>query len=197
MAADGLDVLAEELGSPGALGAGRGGGDGRGLEVGGERHLRIDGDVLAAGQVDHHVWPARPGVAADAGLHVEVDALEETGGLDDVAELRLAPDAAGAVRLERGRKRLGGGAEALLGLGGGPELFAELAVLSLPLLLEFGHLGLNRAQALGHGAQGCQYPPVGGAATGLRLGGRDQAVVELADALLLLIELTRVQRLLR
>ena len=75
-------------------------------------------------------------VARDARLHVEVDALEEAGGLDHAAELRLAPHAARAVRAQRRRERLGGGTEALFGLGGDLQLLGELAVLPVALRLE-------------------------------------------------------------
>ena len=57
-----------------------------------------------------------PASVVIARLGVEVDPLDETGGLDDAAQLGLAPDAARAVGAQRGGERLGGGAQALLGL---------------------------------------------------------------------------------
>ncbi|GAA4267729.1 hypothetical protein GCM10022256_33410 [Frondihabitans peucedani] len=62
------------------------------------------------------------------------------------------------------------------------------------LLLELRDLGLHGSEALGHGAEGGEHPPVGGAAAVLGLGARDEPVVELVDALLLLLELALVER---
>ena len=83
--------------APRALGAQRGQRDRARLEVGVERHLRVDGDRLVAGEADDHVGAAGPGIRGDRGLRVEVDVAREAGGLDDAAQLRLAPDAARAA----------------------------------------------------------------------------------------------------
>ena len=80
-----------------------------GVEEGRERHLGVDDDLLAAGEVDDEV---RPGDAVDGGrrhLGVEVAVLEHAGDLDDSTQLHLAP---GAARL-RGRQS----ADERVGLG--------------------------------------------------------------------------------
>jgi hypothetical protein len=53
--AHGLHVLLHELLAAGQLGVVRGGQDGGGVEVGVERHLRVDRDALAAREGDDHV----------------------------------------------------------------------------------------------------------------------------------------------
>ena len=66
-----------------------------GVQEGLHRHLGVDGHVLAAGEVDHHVGthPAAVGVRGD--LLVEVAVLQHPGHLDHPAQLQLPPPAAG------------------------------------------------------------------------------------------------------
>jgi hypothetical protein len=173
VAAQHLDVLLDERLALGALLAGGGDGDLAGLEVGAERHLGIHGDVLAAGQVDDHVGAASTGIRADARLHVEVDALDEARGLHDVAQLGLAPDAAGRVAAQGRGERLGRGAQTLLRLGRGAQLLGQLPVLDAALVLELRHLVLHRAQRLLHGSEGLQHLrlalfPLGGGLASVR-----------------------------
>ncbi len=72
------------------------------LEIGVERHLRVDDDVLAAGQRDDDVGP-QPAivVSRDGALLLEVAAIDHAGELDDALQLELAPAAADAGPLER------------------------------------------------------------------------------------------------
>ena len=98
-----------------------------------------------------------PGIRDDARLQVEVDAVDEPGGLDDVAQLRLAPDPAARVVAEGGCERIGGDAQPLLRLARDAQLLAELAVLLAALGLEFGDLLLHGAQGLLHGRERLQH----------------------------------------
>ncbi len=148
-----LDVLRDELVAPCALGAGGSRRDLRRLQVGAEGNLGVDGDRLAAGQVHDHVGSSGAGRRGDGGLHVEVHAFEQPGRLDHVPQLGLAPDAPRAVRGQGARERVGGGAQPFLGLGGGPELCGERAVLLAAGLLELGDLGAHHVEGLRDGAQ--------------------------------------------
>ena len=67
-----------------------------------ERRLRVDDDVLAAGQADDDVGPhAAIVVAVDRLLLLEIAVLDHAGELDDALQLQLAPAAADARPLER------------------------------------------------------------------------------------------------
>ncbi len=72
------------------------------LEVRIERHLRVDDDVLAAGERDDDVGP-QPAIVVcrDRALLFEVAAIEHAGELDDALQLELAPAAADTGPLER------------------------------------------------------------------------------------------------
>ena len=85
----------------------------------------------------------------------------QAGGLDDAAQLGLAPDAAGAVGAERRRERLGRGAQALLGLGRGLQLLGELAVLQVALRLELGDLRLHLGERLLDGGERLEHAALG------------------------------------
>ena len=189
MVAHRLDVRSEERGAPGALRPGRRGRNLARLEERGERNLGVDCDVLAAGQVHDHVGAAGPGIGADARLHVEVDALDEAGGLDHAAQLGLAPHSSGAVGAQGGRQGFGGAAQAFLGFGGVAQLLAEFAVLHAALGLQLGNLLLHLGEAFPHGGEGLQdraFPLLA-----LRAGGGLCALtlVELARAALRVCEL--------
>ncbi len=152
-----LDVLRDELLAPGTLGTRRARRDLGRLQVGAERHLRVDGDRLAAGQVHDHVGSGGPRGRRDGGLHVEVHAFEEPRGLDDVPELCLAPHAAGAVRGQGAREGVRRRAEPFLGLGGGSQLRGEGTVLLAAGLLEFGDLRAHDVERLRDRAQRRQH----------------------------------------
>ena len=78
-----------------------------GVEVGGERHLGVDDDDLAAGQADDHVG-AQPAVVGGGGhLLVEVAVRKHPGELDDPLQLDLAPASAHVGRPQRGHERRG------------------------------------------------------------------------------------------
>ena len=70
-------------------------------EVAGERHLRVDHDRLAAGQLHDHVGAEHAAVVArDRLLLVEVAVGQHPGHLDHPPQLDLAP-AAARVRVRR------------------------------------------------------------------------------------------------
>ncbi len=76
------------------------------LEVGGQGHLRVDHDVLAASQPDHHVGPqgaVRPG---HGDLLIKVAVRGHAGQFHHAPQLQLAPPAAGFGPPERGDQRL-------------------------------------------------------------------------------------------
>ena len=135
----------------------RGQRDGARLEIGVERHLRVDGDRLVAGQADDHVGAAGSGIRGDRGLRVEVDVAGEARGLDDPSQLGLAPDAARAARAQRAGERLGGRAERLVGLLRLPQLLGERAELRVPIALEIVDLGLHGLQRLVHRRERAQH----------------------------------------
>ena len=157
LAAQGVDVgphrphmLLDEGFAARPLLAGRGDGNLARLEVGGERHLRIHGDVLASGQVDDHIGPPGPGIRGDTRLHVEIDPLDQAGGLHHIAQLGFAPYPSGCVVAEGRGEGLSGAAQALLGLGGVAQLLGQLAMLQGALGLQLGHLRLHAAEGLLH-----------------------------------------------
>ncbi len=145
--------------------------------------------MLAAGQVHDHVGPADALRGGDGGLHVEVAPVDEARRLDDAPQLGLAPHAARAVGAERGRERLGRGAQPLLGLGGAPELLAQLAGLLPALLLQLVHLRLHLLEALGDRAEGGEHAAVLLGAGDLGALDLAQPGLQLRDAVLLLADL--------
>ncbi len=77
-----------------------------GVEEGVQRRLRVDDDLLAAGQVDDQVGPQRAVVAPQRALLAEVAAVDHAGQLDDPLQLQLAP-AAARLRLAQGGAEAG------------------------------------------------------------------------------------------
>ena len=81
-----------------------------------ERRLRVDDDVLAAGQPDDHVGPHPAVVVRGHGeLLFEVAVLDHARQLDDALELQFAPAAAHAGPLERVDELAGLRAQVLAG----------------------------------------------------------------------------------
>ena len=68
-----------------------------------ERHLRVDHDEPLPGQTHQHVGAQTAIVRVDSCLRLEVAVLEHPCELDDVAQLHLAPHAAG-TRLAQGAR---------------------------------------------------------------------------------------------
>jgi hypothetical protein len=97
-----------------------------GLQVGGERHLGVDHDVLAAGQAHHHVRAQRPGV--DRHLLVEVDPRAHPGQLDHPPQLQFPPAPAHLGPAQRRDQRRGLIAELLGGLPGQVYLLGQRRV---------------------------------------------------------------------
>ena len=87
------------------------------LQIRIERRLRVDDDVLAAGQPDDDVGPhAAVAVAVgDRELLFEVAVLDHAGQLDDALQLQLAPAAADARPFERVHELARLGAQVLAG----------------------------------------------------------------------------------
>ena len=75
------------------------------VEEADDRHLRVDDDVLAAGQPNHEVGPLQPVGRAHRMLLVEVAVLDHAGELDHLAQLVLAPRPA-RLRRAKGRHEL-------------------------------------------------------------------------------------------
>ena len=112
-------------------------------------------------RIRHVTVLAGAGVGGDVRLLEEVHAVDEAGGLDERAQLGLAPHPAGGVVAQRGRERLRRRAQSLFRLGGAPELLGELAVLPAALGLELGDLLLHRSERLLHRAQRLQHAALG------------------------------------
>ena len=71
-------------------------------QIGVERRLGVDDDLLAAGQPHDHVGPDPAVVVAlNRVLLDEIAVLDHAGELDDALQLQLAPAAADAGPLER------------------------------------------------------------------------------------------------
>ncbi len=101
-----------------------------GREIGLERHLRVDDDVLPAGKVDHDVGPKAPAlVVGRRHLRLEVAVLDHARELDDALQLDLAPLAAHVRRPQRGDQVAGA-------LGQRGDLLLERAVVLAARLLE-------------------------------------------------------------
>ena len=83
-----------------------------GVEHALQRCLGVDHDVLAAGHVDDQVGPQHRPVVAQRGLLDEVAVAHHPGELDHVAQLHLAPLAAGVGLAQRGDERAGLGPQA-------------------------------------------------------------------------------------
>ena len=75
-----------------------------GVEVRGQRRLRVDDDVLSAGDPDDEVRSQRAVLGRRARLRHVVAVLDHPGELDDVPQLRLAPAPAHMRRAERVRE---------------------------------------------------------------------------------------------
>ena len=136
-----------------------------GFEVGRERDLGVHHDVLAPGQVDHHVGAQLPVAGGHRCLLVEVAAGAHSGQLDHAAQLHLAPAAPGLGPAQRGDQGLGllfelvGAAPGdghLLGQGGVRR--GALRVRLAQLRLHPGQRLLQRPdQALHGGLAGLQF----------------------------------------
>ena len=120
----------------------------------GIRHLRVDGDGFAAGQMHHHVGALVAAVGIfDHHLRVEIDMFEQPGRFNDIAQLRLAPRAAHLVIAQRGGQRVRLLVEPRLLFTQALELFAERAHFLLAPLLDLRDLGLQGVQVLLHRGQ--------------------------------------------
>ena len=113
------------------------------LEPRGERHFRVDDDGLAVDKPDNHVRALGAHVARGVDLFVEVHVLERASGLDDTAQLHLAPSptnlwaAQGTDELSRFLpQRILGGAHLL-------NLFEQAAVRPLTAALDVTELRVD------------------------------------------------------
>src|SRR5689334_9562902 len=125
------------------------------LEIGAEGHLRVDDDLLSAGEPHHEVRTHDRARAARRHLRDVVDVLGHARGLDHPLELQLTPAPADLGRTQRADqlrgldpqlpRRLGHRAHLLLqrGVGAGPPPF-ERHQLRLDRLQRVGRLGADR-----------------------------------------------------
>ena len=117
-----------------------------GVEVGVQRHLRVDHDAATTHQAHHQVGPAR--TVVETHLLGEVAAVDEPGELDRAAQVQLAPAPAHLWAAQRGGKALwalpmafvgamiGGGLLGLAGIGlPQVELGIVLSVVALGALI--------------------------------------------------------------
>ena len=119
-----------------------------GVEHALQRRLGVDDHVLAAGEVDHHVGAQRRLVPGVGVLLDEVAVLEHPGRLYHIAQLHLAPLAAGVGFAQCGDERAGLGAQAIAGLGQRAQLRAHLAPRLAAFLVEAQQLTVDPAQLL-------------------------------------------------
>ena len=104
--------------------------------------------MLAARHVDDQVGSQRRLVTGQRRLLDEVAVADHAGGLDDVAQLHLAPLAARVGLAQRGHERAGLGPQPLAGLGQRPQLRLEPPARLTPLLVEREQLGVDPAELL-------------------------------------------------
>ncbi len=117
------------------------------LEERGQRRLRVDHDVLAAGQVHDEVGTHAGAVRGGRRrLRGEVDPRQHAGVLDDPTQLDLAPGAAGGGGAQRAGQSRRLRAQRLTGGADGLDLLAEPGVLLQPVALERAHLVLDARQ---------------------------------------------------
>ncbi len=158
-----VDVGAHLAGVPGEVVVALGvvGGRGR-VEERVERHLRVDHDVAAPGQVHDQVGAL--GAVVEAHLLGEVAAVHQPGQLDGAAQVQLAPAAAHLRAAQRGRQLVGLAAQAVGRAAYVVDLLVQLALPGDPGVLEVAqgvvetvepleHLGVPRLAA-GAGPQG-------------------------------------------
>ena len=99
-----------------------------GLQVGGERDLGVDDDLLAAGEAHDQVGAEHAVAVVTRRLLGEVAVLDHAGHLDHPAQLHLAPPAAGLRRPQRRDERRGLLAQLLGGLPGEADLLGQRGV---------------------------------------------------------------------
>ncbi len=120
-----------------------------GLQERRQRCLRVDDEVLAAGQVHDEVGPQHRAVSGrGARLLGEVDPREHAGVLDHPPQLRLAPRATGVGRPQRPRQRGRLGAQGLTGRRHRRHLLTQPRVLLDAVALELGDLPLDAGEAV-------------------------------------------------
>ena len=135
-----------------------------GIEIGGERHLRVDDDHATGRHADDDVGTEAPGFGRDDLLLHEVTERRHARELGNPSERNLAPSPAHVRRPEREHE-----ARRLVpqrGVGGGDvaELFANGAELALPALFGVAGFALvdverllqRRHQSLDRGAAGVE-----------------------------------------
>ena len=119
------------------------------VEVALDRHLRVDDDALAAGELHDDVGAQQPAVVvALARLRAEVAVVEHPGELDDALQLHLAPAAADVGRPQRRHEAAGLGAQLLLPGRDLAEALADRGHLAGALVLELLRLRLELGQRL-------------------------------------------------
>ena len=117
------------------------------LQVGAERNLGVDDDLLTAGEMHDEVRTLLPAVTVGhAQLRGEVHVLGHAGGLDHPLELHLAPPPA-YLRRAQGGDQLGGlGAQQLGRRAHRPDLLAQRRVGHRPSALDLVELVLHPPQ---------------------------------------------------
>ena len=136
-----------------------------GGEIRRQGHLRVNDELLGAGQLHHEVGPEAAvracAVALPAvDLLVEIDVAEHACCLDHPAELDLTPLAAGAVGAQGRFERMRGAQQLLVGQPGLLQLLGELAVLLQPVALQQRHLLLHGRELFRHRGQRPQHTAV-------------------------------------
>ena len=135
MRAQRFDVILEQLLALSALLAGGVGGNLAGFEICRKRHLGVHQDGATAGKANGHVRANLAALGARGLLRGEVDEFEQTGHLNDAAQLRLAPLTLDVVGAQRAGQRFRGGAQFVARASAVGELLRDEAVLLLLFVL--------------------------------------------------------------
>jgi hypothetical protein len=117
-----------------------------GGEEGVERDLGVDDHELAARQAHENVWTQAAVVGVHRGLGSEVAVLDHAGHLDDVAQLDLAPRAAGRRASQRRAEAPGLLGQTVHAGQQRAQRLAEASVGLAALLLELVDLALHLAE---------------------------------------------------
>ena len=120
-----------------------------------QRHLGVDEDVLALGEVDPHVRAHGGVVGSQSPLQVEVAALEHPSDLGDPLELGLAPRTANLGLAQSCHERRSLPAQRLAGLLDGPDVRAHVGGHGDPFLLHVGEPALKASRLARTGAITC------------------------------------------
>ena len=117
-----------------------------GVQVGINRHFRIDHDAGTVGQADDHVGGEPAAVSRDR-LLLEIIAIRHhPGSFDDAAKLHLAPSSTLIRRSQCADQFVGLDLKRLVGMCKRTKLLVELGIRACAILLDFVKFSVNPFQ---------------------------------------------------